>query len=78
MTDNFGGDRHGTSIAKFGDQIRAARTARGWSQGYLAEVTGYDPATISTVERSVVYPNVATLQDLAIALEIDFLIVGKG
>lgn len=55
-------------------KIAEARRKLGWSQAYLAMVTGYSQQGIGLIERNVVSPNVATLQDIANALGISFMI----
>ena len=52
-----------------GHRIRAQRKARNWSQEELASRAGRSVFTISQVERGINLPNLATLIELAEALQ---------
>lgn len=43
------GEAHGW---RFGEEVRSARTARGWSQAHLAELVGTTQSTIDRLEKS--------------------------
>ncbi|MFZ4689989.1 MAG: helix-turn-helix transcriptional regulator [Polymorphobacter sp.] len=49
--------------------LKAARTARGWTQGELAERVGVSRKTINTVENGVFVPSTVLALKLARALE---------
>lgn len=52
----------------FGEAVRAARTARGWSQERLAAESGLDRTYISGLERGVRNPALSTQERVAKAL----------
>lgn len=60
----------GTQVSqqRIGEQIRRLRKQRGASLRDLAERTGLSPSYISSIERSLSNPSVASLQKLASAL----------
>ena len=55
-------------VRKFGERMRAARTAVGLSQVALSEATGLDRAAISFLERAERSPDLSTLVRVARAL----------
>lgn len=58
-------------VQKFGRNVRAARTERGWTQEELAERSGLTPVQISRVERGVREIRLTTLLKLVSALDAD-------
>jgi len=54
----------------FGDRIRRLRRDKGWSQVYLAEVTGLSKTFISNVENGQKEPCLGTIKILADGFEI--------
>jgi len=48
------------------------RQALGWSQEKLAEVSGIDLGVISRAERRQRIPGMASIMDMAVALDLDF------
>lgn len=59
-------------------RIIKARSARGWSQADLAEISGIAPAQISRYEQGRNAPRPPVLAKLAKALEVDFDWLAKG
>ncbi len=53
-----------------GLEIQRRRTQRGWSQEYLAEITGLHRTYISQLERGLKSPSVRVLSHIANALEV--------
>jgi transcriptional regulator with XRE-family HTH domain len=52
----------------FGELLGTLRTARGWSQGRLAQQAGLDPSSVSRLEAGVRAPERETVNRLADAL----------
>lgn len=61
------GDR---AVQRFGENVRAARKERGWTQEELAEKTGLAAVQISRIERGVREVRITTLLRLLKALDI--------
>lgn len=57
-----------TILHQFGENVRQARLARGWSQERLAEAADLDRTYISGIERGVRNPTLTTVARLAGAL----------
>jgi len=53
-----------------GEKLRQLRSERNISQRNLARLAGLSPNSISLIERDETSPSVATLQSLAVALNI--------
>ena len=53
-----------------GLEIQRRRTQRGWSQEYLAEITGLHRTYISQLERGLKSPSVRVLSHIANALDV--------
>ncbi len=53
-----------------GLEIQRRRTEKGWSQEYLAEVTGLHRTYISQLERGLKSPSVRVFSHIAKALEV--------
>jgi transcriptional regulator with XRE-family HTH domain len=53
-----------------GLEIQRRRTEKGWSQEYLAEVTGLHRTYISQLERGLKSPSVRVLSHIANALDV--------
>lgn len=53
-----------------GLEIQRRRTERGWSQEYLAEITGLHRTYISQLERGLKSPSVRVLSHIANALDV--------
>ena len=56
-------------VARFGSNVRRARTERGWTQGDLADRTGLSTVQISRIERGAREVRLTTLIRLMTALE---------
>lgn len=56
--------------ASIGNRIRELRTAKGWTQAKLAEVSGVEPSNISHIERAATKLSLPTLVNIANALEV--------
>lgn len=56
-------------VKRFGQNVRAARLARGWTQEDLAYRTGLAPVQVSRVERGVREIRLTTLISLLVGLE---------
>ena len=61
---------HSTQQVSVGAALKALRGGRGWSIRLLAEKSGLAVNTLSLIENNKTSPSVATLQQLAIALEV--------
>lgn len=53
-----------------GLEIQRRRTERGWSQEYLAQITGLHRTYISQLERGLKSPSVRVLSQIANALDV--------
>lgn len=53
---------------RLANELRAAREAKGWTQGQLAEAIGVSRKTINTVENGVFIPSTVIALKLAAAL----------
>jgi putative transcriptional regulator len=51
------------------NSLRAARTARGWTQAELADAVGVSRKTINTVENNIFVPSTTLALKLARALD---------
>jgi transcriptional regulator with XRE-family HTH domain len=58
-------------VERFGENVRAARKARGWTQEELAHRSGLAPVQISRIERGVREIRLTTLVCLLKALDVD-------
>lgn len=56
------------ALHAFGESVRRARHARGWSQERLAAESGLDRTYISGVERGVRNPSLLSQERIALAL----------
>lgn len=65
-------------VERFGENVRAARKARGWTQEELAHHSGLAPVQISRIERGVREIRLTTLVCLLKALDVhpDLLLDG--
>jgi len=65
---------------RFGDQVRAARTAHGWSQEDLADRSGLHRTYVVRVERGMVNISIDAIQALAdgLGLPVADLFAGMG
>ncbi len=59
-----------TTQQKIGKQLRDIRTAKGWTQEKLEELSGLDRTYISDIERGIRNPSVKSIERLAKALKI--------
>jgi HTH-type transcriptional regulator/antitoxin HipB len=57
------------AVKRFGDNVRAARKAKGWTQEELAHESGLAPVQVSRIERGVREVRLTTLVRLVAALE---------
>lgn len=66
------------ALARFGQNVRAARLARGWTQEELAERSGLAPVQISRIERGKREIRLSSLLRLMDALNAsaDTLLIG--
>ena len=60
-------------IEKIGMNVRMLRTKRELKQTELARIIGISNTYLSDIERGRVYPSLHTLQDIAMALNVDIL-----
>src|ERR1700690_2228938 len=60
------------------DQIKQARTLRGWSQRQLGTAVGLPQSHISGIESGEVVPRFDTLLDLVRVLDLDLLVVPRA
>lgn len=58
------------TVKRFGENVRAARNARGWTQEELAHESGLAPVQVSRIERGVREIRLTTLVRLLAALEV--------
>jgi transcriptional regulator with XRE-family HTH domain len=68
------------ALARFGQNVRAARLARGWTQEELSRQTGLASVQISRIERGKREVRISTLLRLVKALDVsaDDLLDGVG
>lgn len=59
-------------LRAFGERVRRAREARGWSQEYLAEKAGMDRTYVGGIERGERNPALLNINRLALALGENF------
>lgn len=66
-------------VRRFGENVRAARKAKGWTQEELAHESGLAPVQVSRIERGVREIRLTTLVRLLVALEVQpgVLVDGK-
>jgi HTH-type transcriptional regulator / antitoxin HipB len=57
------------AVKRFGENVRAAREAKGWTQEELAHETGLASVQISRIERGVREVRLTTLLGLLAALD---------
>jgi HTH-type transcriptional regulator/antitoxin HipB len=57
------------AVEQFGQNVRAARMARGWTQEELAHESGLAPVQVSRIERGVREIRLTTLVRLLAALD---------
>src|SRR5665213_3449042 len=60
------------------NQIKQARTERGWSQRQLGAAVGLPQSHISGIESGQVVPRFDTLLDLVRVLDLDLLVVPRS
>jgi transcriptional regulator with XRE-family HTH domain len=58
------------TVQRFGENVRAARRARGWTQEDLSEASGLAVVQVSRIERGVREIRLTTLVRLITALEL--------
>jgi transcriptional regulator with XRE-family HTH domain len=58
------------AVVRFGENVRVARKARGWTQEDLAHETGLASVQVSRIERGVREIRLTTLLRLVVALDI--------
>ncbi len=56
-------------VKRFGENVRAARQAKGWTQEELAHETGLAPVQVSRIERGVREVRLTTFLRLVAALD---------
>ena len=61
------------AVMRFGENVRAARAAKGWTQEELAHKTGLAPVQVSRIERGVREVRLTTLLRLLVALDATLL-----
>jgi len=68
------------AVKRFGENVRAARHAKGWTQERLSQETGLATVQVSRIERGVREVRLTTLLRLQKALEVPFanLLGGTG
>ena len=59
--------------SKIGIKIKLERIKRGWSQEKLAERSNLNVNSIGTIERGVSSPSIDTLEQIAIAFEMEIV-----
>jgi len=58
------------AVRRFGENVRAARKAKGWTQEELAHESGLAPVQVSRIERGVREIRLTTLVRLLAALDV--------
>lgn len=61
------------AVRRFGENVRAARTAKGWTQEDLAHEAGLAPVQVSRIERGVREVRLTTFLRLLVALDATLL-----
>lgn len=59
------------AVKRFGENVRAARTAKGWTQEELAHESGLATVQVSRIERGVREVRLTTLLRLVAALNVE-------
>lgn len=54
------------------------RAARGWSRARLSRTSGVDQHTVGRIENGTVWPDLATIERLANAMNLELALVRKG
>ncbi len=57
------------AVKRFGENVQAARKAKGWTQEQLAHESGLAPVQVSRIERGVREIRLTTLVRIVTALE---------
>ena len=68
----------GIDYISIGKRIKELRTAKGWTQATLAEVSGVEPSNISHIERAATKLSLPTLVNIANALEVSLDDIAYG
>jgi transcriptional regulator with XRE-family HTH domain len=58
------------AVKRFGENVKTARTAKGWTQEELAHESGLAPVQVSRIERGVREIRLTTLVRLIAALDV--------
>lgn len=66
------------AVARLAAKLTARRDARCWSRATLARAAGVDQHTVGRIENGVVWPDVATIERLAAALDLELALGPKG
>ena len=66
------------SVDDLGHALRAARKARGLTQGALAKTSGLQAHHISSIETGATKPTAATIFILLAALDLDCVLAPRG
>lgn len=66
------------SVEELGHALRAARKAKGLTQGELARITGLRAHHISMIETGTTKPTAATIFILLSALDLDCVLSSRG
>lgn len=66
------------AVARLAAMLTVRRSTRRWSRASLARAAGVDQHTVGRVENGIVWPDVATIERLAAALDLELALVPKG
>jgi transcriptional regulator with XRE-family HTH domain len=63
---------------RFGRRVQGLRTKRGWSQSYLAEISGVNRSHLSEIENGKRDPGLSLVEILATSFELTVAELLKG
>lgn len=58
-------------LKKFGENVKAIRISKGFTQQYLADSLNVEISQISRLERGILNTSIINIKNIAVALEID-------
>ena len=70
--------RHAQKITQFGNNIRALRKEKGWTQEKLADEAEIDIRTVQRIEKAELRPTIDVIISLCLALQVDISKLFEG